>query len=396
MEFIKSDDDIPLLKQIWRFTVVFLLSWGRILFFPIKLLLKLTQITLDKLGLAKAFMVKKLLWKRSILGRPIIHTGSLLMAGILILLSTVVGANKTFSQTDVSKQLQPKFVPEYQSAMAQEETDTLIEAVPVKTIIPANRPREGIIQYTVADGDTLSSLAEKFSISAETIAYANDLDQDDSLSNGTQLDILPASGYVHTVEAGDTIEGISLSTGVPPQVLVETNWLTKPYTLYIGQQLIIPGDIPKPQQPTPQPQSPVPAPSIEWQVPATPPGATGQFIWPTAGGMTRGFGWYYGYFHDAIDIANQSCGGAVMAAESGTVIAAGWRAGGWGNTVWIDHGNGYVTRYAHLSSVAVVQGTGVSQGQVIGAVGDTGLAYGCHLHFVVEYNGSAIDPLGVL
>ncbi len=80
------------------------------------------------------------------------------------------------------------------------------------------------------------------------------------------------------------------------------------------------------------------------------------------------------------------------AALSGRVIAAGWE-GGYGNMVDIDHGNGIVTRYGHLSAIKVKVGESVKTGQLIGRVGSTGRSTGTHLHYEIRVNGRAIDPM---
>lgn len=94
--------------------------------------------------------------------------------------------------------------------------------------------------------------------------------------------------------------------------------------------------------------------------------------------------------HNGLDIG-AGYGSAVTAADSGTVTLAGVN-GGYGNCVMIDHGNGYVTLYGHLSSIIVSEGESVSQGQVIGYVGDTGITTGPHLHFEVRTGGGGVDP----
>jgi len=72
------------------------------------------------------------------------------------------------------------------------------------------------------------------------------------------------------------------------------------------------------------------------------------------------------------------------------------RDGSYGLSVIISHGNGYTTRYAHLSSIAVKVGQTVLKGDYVGAIGQTGFATGCHLHFEVKLNGTLIDPYKVL
>lgn len=93
--------------------------------------------------------------------------------------------------------------------------------------------------------------------------------------------------------------------------------------------------------------------------------------------------------HEGTDYA-ASTGTAVVAAGEGTVIRAG-RAGGYGNLVEIRHRNGITTRYAHLSRIVTRKGARVSQGQLIGRVGATGLASGPHLHYEFRVNGVAKD-----
>ncbi|MBA4370011.1 MAG: hypothetical protein C0418_00320 [Coriobacteriaceae bacterium] len=99
-------------------------------------------------------------------------------------------------------------------------------------------------------------------------------------------------------------------------------------------------------------------------------------------------------FHHGLDIGAPS-GSAIVAAGTGEVIWAGWR-GGYGKVVMIDHGEGCVTVYAHMSSIGVSVGQAVDQGQRIGAVGSTGLSTGPHLHFEVRANGESRNPLEYL
>lgn len=99
-----------------------------------------------------------------------------------------------------------------------------------------------------------------------------------------------------------------------------------------------------------------------------------------------------GDFHLGQDYA-APCGTKVHAADSGTVRAAGWHPWGGGNRVEIDHGNGLVTTYNHLDSIAVERGDTVHAGEVIARVGTTGWSTGCHLHFETILNGHHTSPL---
>lgn len=142
--------------------------------------------------------------------------------------------------------------------------------------------------------------------------------------------------------------------------------------------------------------------------PVTPSGSG--YTWPVPGhtALSSVFGEDRGsYGHGAIDISDGSIMGAtVVAADSGTVVVSNnscthnWGksgscgcGGGYGNYVWIDHGNGKCTIYGHLTRAVVSQGSHVSKGQVIGYVGSTGWSSGPHLHFECRINGTKYDPM---
>lgn len=127
---------------------------------------------------------------------------------------------------------------------------------------------------------------------------------------------------------------------------------------------------------------------------------TGRFIWPVSGPITSNYGMRYhpilhqSRLHSGVDIG-ASGGTPIKAADDGTVIYSGWM-GGYGQVVVLDHGGGYSTLYAHMSSIAVGKGSGVTQGQTIGRVGSTGWSTGPHLHFEVRINGNTQNPLNYL
>ncbi|MET8250902.1 M23 family metallopeptidase [Micromonospora sp. NPDC005197] len=108
--------------------------------------------------------------------------------------------------------------------------------------------------------------------------------------------------------------------------------------------------------------------------------------------VTSCYGQRWGTLHAGIDLALPS-GTPIRAAAAGTVTQAGDAADGYGNSVFIDHGNGYLTHYAHQSRIAVTVGQAVKAGQVIGYEGATGDATGPHLHFEVHQGmWNQIDP----
>lgn len=118
--------------------------------------------------------------------------------------------------------------------------------------------------------------------------------------------------------------------------------------------------------------------------------SSGNLVWPVRGSISQS----YGGGHTGLDIAG-STGDAVAAADSGSVTFAGWE-GGYGNFVIINHGNGLVTRYAHLSKIYVSVGAWVNQGSTIAARGSTGHSTGPHLHFEVLLNGAFRNPISYL
>lgn len=126
--------------------------------------------------------------------------------------------------------------------------------------------------------------------------------------------------------------------------------------------------------------------------------SNGYFIWPVRGTITSNFGgrnlWGRYDFHLGLDIACRT-GTSIKAADGGTVIKAGW-SGSYGNLVAIRHDNGYVTYYAHNSSLLVSVGQKVYQGQIIARAGATGNASGPHCHFEVRINGTSVNPRNYL
>ncbi|MCF6461589.1 peptidoglycan DD-metalloendopeptidase family protein [Clostridium sp. Cult3] len=120
--------------------------------------------------------------------------------------------------------------------------------------------------------------------------------------------------------------------------------------------------------------------------------ATGAFLMPTRGSISSRYGMRNGRMHRGLDIAART-GTPIKAADGGKVIFAG-RKGAYGNLVEIDHGNGYVTRYGHCSTINVKVGERVYKGQVVAKVGNTGRSTGSHLHFEVLKNGRNQNPAG--
>ena len=263
------------------------------------------------------------------------------------------------------------------------------------------RVRREVLQYTVQSGDTVSGIADQFDVSADSILWANSKleDNPDMLSLGQVLNIPPVTGVLYTVAKGDTVQKIAdkfKSTKAPSSQLVENivgsefnqehHELKAPdYALTVGQFLMVPDGT--------KPYIPRTVTAYNGPIPATAARGTGNFGWPVSGRITQKF-WAH---HPGIDIAAPK-GTPIYAADSGYVVFAGWdnERVSYGFMLLINHGNGYVTRYAHLSAFAVQVGDSVKKGQLIGRVGSTGNSTGPHLHFEVIQNGVRRNPFNYL
>lgn len=282
------------------------------------------------------------------------------------------------------------------------------------TAVPS-RERRGVISYTVQAGDTLFGIAAQFGLRPESVLWANyDVLQDNPhlLTPGMELGIPPVNGIVYMAQEGDTVESIAEEYKVTPDAIYnegfEWNRLKPGEQPIAGASLIIPGGSRefKPWAVSAAENAPKPAASsgstgavmARGNVGAcgsTAGGAvgTGTFIWPAPKHWLSGTP--YTAWHPGIDIAAK-LGDPVFAADSGVIIYAGWNTWGYGNLVVIDHGNGWITYYAHNSEVYVSCGQSVSQGDVISAAGSTGRSTGPHVHFETRFQGTIPNPFNVL
>jgi murein DD-endopeptidase MepM/ murein hydrolase activator NlpD len=330
----------------------------------------------------KSKMAVVLYRQRGRYSRPFVHSGMMMLLVAGITLGPVL-IKENFPGLSASSWQQTETPVVLSATKGEVETATL-ESI---------KPRSETVEYTVKEGDTVSTIAEKFGVSIDTIRWENNLKTVKDIKPGDELKILPVTGISHRVQHGETIYSIAKKYQVDAQVIV--NWPynsfanDETFALAVGQMLIVPeGIMPKAVPTTPR--------RYYAEVPAagTVTG-TGQFAWPVGGRITQYFVWY----HPGIDIANNSAP-SVVAADSGTVVAAGWPAPwSYGNRVLIDHGNGSSTLYAHLSAIYVSVEPGrnkVVKGQVIGKMGSTGRSSGIHLHFEIRQNGAAVNPLAFL
>jgi len=332
----------------------------------------------------KKFCVSILLWRRGILHRPFVHASLLALAIVAIVSGGAIGG------TGIVAGSYPGVEDSFVLATSQTQPEPTIEAEITPVTVISDKPRDSIIEYEVKTGDTVSGIAEEFGISTETIRWANDLSDVDTIRPGDKLKILPVSGVAHKVVKGDTIYSVAQKYRASSQAILDFpfNDVGDDLALAVGQILIVPDGAP-PTKPKPPPTQYL----ARINIPTKPIVGAGQFIWPA---RFQQISQYFAWYHKGIDMSNLS-GGPILAADGGKVVTAGWPdRSGYGNRVVIDHGNGFSTLYAHLSRVQVAVGEYLSKGQQIGMMGSTGRSTGVHLHFEVWKNGVALNPLGVL
>jgi murein DD-endopeptidase MepM/ murein hydrolase activator NlpD len=290
----------------------------------------------------------------------------------------------------------------YKSLPAGVFSGGISRLVVIHTTLPT-RPRFEISEYTVEKGDTIFGIAQKYDLKPETLLFGNyDVlaDNAESIRPGQKLRILPVDGVYYQWHAGDGLNGVAKFYGVTPEEIIEWpgNHLNKDTigdlaapNIKPGTGIVIPGGSRQ---------------FVSWSAPAISrkdpavakilgPGACGpvndgpigigKFIWPTVLKYLSGFDYTPSINHYGIDIA-AAMGAPVFAVDSGVVVYAGWNNWGYGNMIVVDHGNGWQSLYAHLSSLNVGCGSFVNQGNTIAAAGSTGNSSGPHLHFELRSN----------
>jgi murein DD-endopeptidase MepM/ murein hydrolase activator NlpD len=266
--------------------------------------------------------------------------------------------------------------------------------IKTKTNIPADKPSYEPSEYRVMRGDSVFAIADEFKLKPETVYWANYEEFDGSPANiqpGQELTIPPTDGVYYEWQDGDTVESIAEKFEVEPDEIIY--WpgnqldLTNP-TVEPGTRIMVPGAVENDQplfiQVVTRDSTGGDACGGGYQ-------SRGFFSWPAGARFLSGYD-FGQEGHNGIDISAPE-GSGVWAADNGVVTMAqgGWNYG-YGNVVQVDHGNGFVTIYAHLSVISVSQCQSISAGAPIGAAGNTGNSQGAHLHFEIRQGGSPINP----
>jgi len=335
----------------------------------------------------KDFIVDILLSRRGA------HTSLFVHASILgLALTVLVGGGVIASNSVVSGSYPGVAANPLVASSSENAGGGVISSFITPVTIISDKPRDKVLEYEVKAGDTVSTIAQEFAVSEQTILWENDLSKNSRIVPGETIRILPVSGVAHKVESGDTIYSIAKKYQANSQAILDFpfNDVGDNFSLSTGETIIVPDGAP------PKEAKPAPTQYLargERHAPTVPvTGASGSFLWPASGQISQYFSWY----HPALDISNLG-GGPIHAADGGVVTVAGWPdASGYGNRVILDHGNGYTTLYAHMSAIYVGAGQKVGKGEVLGMMGSTGRSTGTHLHIEIRNSGSALNPLGML
>jgi murein DD-endopeptidase MepM/ murein hydrolase activator NlpD/HEPN domain-containing protein len=258
------------------------------------------------------------------------------------------------------------------------------------------------VQYVVQAGDCITCIAQKLKVSPKLIYEKNPWIEDDMLHIGDVLDLteLQPMVNVRSVEQVTQVETIEAPVEYKTSDEMRVGQTKVIRQGQDGQKQVTYRQIKKngsvieeeivEEQILKEPVSAI----ILKGTKVVPGEGTGKFRWPVAGHRITSYqGERWGRMHKGIDIIGKS---TIMAADNGVVEFAGYKKGGLGNAVIIDHKNGFKTVYAHLKSIKVKKGQVVEKGEAIGIMGSTGNSTGVHLHFEIYLNGKLKNPTSYL
>lgn len=305
----------------------------------------------------------------------------------------LVSKTKSTAKTTPSK---PKYTAR-QPSIQREATDQ-----GKHPIAPAQPISISSSFITAQAGETLYSLSRRSGVEVRDLVVANDLEPPYTLRIGQRL-VVPSTRY-HLVQDGETGYSISRAYGIDLTILARVNGLVPPYSVFVGQRLKLPSDAKMAASIEPAPPSNSAKPAIS-SPPSNRPMSSplpdpakfsASFNWPIEGRILSSFGPKAGGLHnDGINIA-APVGATVRASGDGIVAYAGNGLAGFGWLLLIKHEDGWVTAYGHNQELLVKRGATVARGEAIARVGATGAVERPQLHFEIRRGRQAIDPLSLL
>lgn len=277
--------------------------------------------------------------------------------------------------------------------LAPADTATVARAAPEarnRTISAGRAPSTAVTEaappsgtYTLSAADSLWSIANYYGLTAESIAFANGITDPYHLQLGKTIVIPPSDGALYTVADGDTVESVAARFKVAPAVIQDYNRL---WDFAPGAQIFVPNAV--------LPTLPLPPQAVATVItrPAisAPEAKAGGFLaWPVNGIITQ----YMWAGHTGVDIA-APYGTGLASSVNGVISQNGWVAVG-GLHICVQAGN-LEECYYHLSAAYLPVGTPVTAGQIVAAIGLTGVTTGPHVHWETKINGQFVNPLAVL
>ncbi len=258
----------------------------------------------------------------------------------------------------------------------------------------------------VQRGDTLYSISRRYGVPLKDLINTNNLSAPYTLHVGQKLR-LPTKQY-HTVQRGDTLYSISRQYNVDVTSLSRVNNLQTPYSLTVGDRLVLPasvGSVPPLNSGSSNQSISTKNTYSETQMTYTPAKSAPitdsyvapkarktKFDWPVKGTIISGYGNLGSGRKNDGINIKAALGTNVKAADAGTVAYAGNELKGFGNLILIKHNDGWITAYAHNDRLFVKKGQKVSRGEKIATVGSTGSVTTPQLHFEVRSGKKAVNP----
>ncbi len=227
--------------------------------------------------------------------------------------------------------------------------------------------------HIVQNGETLWSIAQKHGINIDTLIGANNIDNMNRIKPGDSLLILPVKGILYKIGPGQSIEGLAENFNIEVSTIRTSNNIGSNAEVQTGRLVLLPGAKPEFGYKD----------RLEKML-----------IAPVNARISSYYGRRWGRMHEGVDYA-VNIGTPIRAAGAGRVVFSGWSSG-YGKAVIIEHRKGLRTLYAHNSQLLVHVGQYVERNEVISKSGNTGRSTGPHLHFEVQINSRAVNPLNYL